>query len=214
MYLVHGWGGHRNQLGRFVAPLVAAGYQVVAFDALSHGESGPGTLGRRATLPEFADALTAVVAEFGPAHGIVAHSMGATATALAVLDGLSATRLAFIAPMADPMAQTHLFARFLGFGDRVHRAFIARLEKVAGRAMSSFDIPSRATGQTLPPLLVVHDERDREVGHVNGEALASAWPDAKLVSTNGLGHHRILTDADVLHEVVTFVTAPTPAVPC
>jgi pimeloyl-ACP methyl ester carboxylesterase len=213
VYLVHGWGGHRNQLSRFVAPLVAAGHRVVAFDAPSHGESGPGALGRRrATLPEFSDALTAVVAEFGPAHGIVAHSMGATATALAVLDGLAATRLVFIAPMADPMAQTHLFARYLGFGDRVHRAFIARLEQVAGRPMSSFAIPSRAVDRHLPPALVLHDQRDREVAHANGESLASAWPGATLVTTDGLGHHRILTDSDVVGEVITFVTAPTPAV--
>ncbi|MEJ2854053.1 MULTISPECIES: alpha/beta fold hydrolase [unclassified Saccharothrix] len=214
VYLVHGWGGHRNQLNRFVAPLVAAGYQVVTFDALSHGESGPGKLGRRqATLPEFSDALTAVVTNFGPAHGIIAHSMGATATALAVLDGLPATRLAFIAPMADPLAQTHLFASFLGFGTRVHRAFITRLEQIAGRPMSTFNIPSRATTQPLPPLVVIHDKGDREVDHTNGETLASAWPDAKLITTTGLGHHRILSDTNVLHEAVTFVTASTPAVP-
>jgi hypothetical protein len=63
VYLQHGWGGHRQQLGALVAPLVAAGYRVVAFDAPSHGESGPGPSGpRRTTAVEFADALAAVVA--------------------------------------------------------------------------------------------------------------------------------------------------------
>ncbi|HET9560049.1 MAG TPA: hypothetical protein VFS70_23170, partial [Actinomycetota bacterium] len=35
VYLVHGWGGWRWQLDAFVAPLVTAGFRVVAFDAPS-----------------------------------------------------------------------------------------------------------------------------------------------------------------------------------
>jgi hypothetical protein len=46
VYLVHGWGGWRGQLGAFVDPLLARGYRVVAFDAPSHGESAPGSFGR------------------------------------------------------------------------------------------------------------------------------------------------------------------------
>lgn len=208
VYLAHGWGGHRTQLAAFIDPLVQSGYQVVTFDALSHGDSAPGTLGpKRATLPEFSDALTAVVTHFGPAHSIVAHSMGATATALAVLDGLPATRLAFISPMADPLSQTHLFADFLGFGPRTHKAFLTRLEHIAGRPMSSFNIPTRTANRDLPPLLVVHDTKDTQVPHPNGEALTAAWPNATLITTTGLGHHRILTNAEVLHEVTSFVIA-------
>ncbi|XVV07619.1 alpha/beta fold hydrolase [Actinosynnema sp. CA-248983] len=208
VYLAHGWGGHRTQLARFIEPLVNSGHQVVTFDAPSHGESGPGSLGpKRATLPEFSDALTAVVTHFGPAHSIIAHSMGATAAALAVLDGLTASRLAFISPMADPLAQTHLFADFLGFGPRTHKAFLTRLEHIAGRPMSSFTIPTRTTGRDLPPLLIVHDAKDSQVPHPNGETLTAAWPNATLITTTGLGHHRILTNPEVVDEVVSFVNA-------
>ena len=37
--LAHGWEGRGSQLGAFVAPLVAAGRRVVAFDAPAHGGS-------------------------------------------------------------------------------------------------------------------------------------------------------------------------------
>ena len=43
--LVHGWGGWRGQLGRFVAPLVDAGHRVVAVDAPGHGDAGAGFMG-------------------------------------------------------------------------------------------------------------------------------------------------------------------------
>ncbi len=78
VYLVHGWGGWRWQLDPFVDPLVDAGFRVVAFDAPSHGGSGPGPEGPgRSNILEFADALAAVVAANGPAHAVVAHSLGA-----------------------------------------------------------------------------------------------------------------------------------------
>jgi len=35
--LVHGWGSRGARLGSFVAPLVAAGHSVIAFDAPGHG---------------------------------------------------------------------------------------------------------------------------------------------------------------------------------
>src|SRR5262245_31924667 len=54
--LAHGWGGRGGQLRAFVAPLVDAGFQVVAHDAPGHGASP----GRSASLPAFAAALAGV----------------------------------------------------------------------------------------------------------------------------------------------------------
>ncbi|HMI90586.1 MAG TPA: alpha/beta fold hydrolase, partial [Polyangiales bacterium] len=73
--LVHGWNGHSGQLTELVAPLVAAGRRVVAFDQPAHGRSS----GQRATLIDFAGAVRAVADAVGPLDAIVAHSLGATA---------------------------------------------------------------------------------------------------------------------------------------
>src|SRR5690349_4963423 len=40
--LAHGWGGYGAQMQPFVEPLVAAGHEVILFDALAHGESAHG----------------------------------------------------------------------------------------------------------------------------------------------------------------------------
>ncbi|MDP9208640.1 MAG: alpha/beta hydrolase, partial [Actinomycetota bacterium] len=45
VYLVHGWGGWRQQLDAFVEPLAGAGLRVVSFDGPSHGASDPGPEG-------------------------------------------------------------------------------------------------------------------------------------------------------------------------
>ncbi|GAB3136935.1 alpha/beta fold hydrolase [Micromonospora sonneratiae] len=208
VYLMHGWGGWRGQFSAFVAPLVDAGHRVIAFDAPSHGDSAPGAFGRgRGLLPEFVDALAAVIEVGGPAYTVIGHSLGGAATAIAVLDGLPADRLVLIAPMGDPMAYTRDFARTLGFDERIRTGFLRRLERRVGRQMSEFDIVVRAAGQQhLPPMLVVHDHADKEVRYTDGEALVAAWPGAELLPTSGLGHRRILRDPTTVDSVVRFLT--------
>ena len=70
VYLVHGWGGLGSQLASFVAPLTAAGFRVVLFDAPSHGASDPGPSGPGRTHGvEMGKALDAVAARFGELLG-------------------------------------------------------------------------------------------------------------------------------------------------
>ncbi|MFY1691701.1 alpha/beta hydrolase [Plantactinospora sp. WMMB782] len=216
VYLAHGWGGSAGQLHGFVPTLVAAGYRVVSWDALSHGRSGPGALGpHRATLAEFADVLAAVVRLHGPAHAVIAHSLGASATGVAVLDGLPVGRLVMIAPMADPLPYIRVFQRRLGIGPVVGQRLIAAMESLVGRPITDYDLLSRARRRAgLPPLLVIHDRRDREVDPADGAATADAWP-GRLYHTTGLGHGRILADPEVVRRAVDFVrqTGPDSALP-
>jgi pimeloyl-ACP methyl ester carboxylesterase len=205
VYLMHGWGGRRGQLDAFVEPLVHSGHRVVAIDAPSHGDSDTGAFGRRhGLLTEFIDTLTAVVKQCGPAHAVVAHSLGATATAIAILDGLPVERIVLIAPFADPIPYTVEFGQLFGFSERIRTGFLRRLERRVGRPMSDFDIPARLgeTEDDLPPVLVIHDREDKEVHHRDGAVLAAAWPGAEFLGTAGLGHRRILRDPHVIQRAI------------
>ena len=55
------------------------------------------------------------------------------------------------------------------------------------------------------PLLVIHDEDDSFVPLQFGQSIAAAWPGAKLVTTEGLGHRRILRAAHVNDLAVGFI---------
>lgn len=207
VYLVHGWGGESSQLNAFVEPLLAEGLRVVTFDALSHGGSEPGRLGpRRTTIPELADALTAVVAAQGRAHAVIAHSLGAAATFFAMRHGLSVGRLVFLAPMTQPDPYTILFSAMLGFGERIRAGMRERVANRVGVPWSDFDMPSRVGQFESPPaLLLVHDPRDRETRYADSIMLQKAWPGARLRTVKGRGHWRILRDEEVVHDAVAFV---------
>ncbi|MFE6234612.1 alpha/beta fold hydrolase [Cellulosimicrobium sp. NPDC057862] len=214
VYLAHGWGGWRGQLGAFVEPLRAAGYRVVAFDAPSHGDAGPGRLGpRRSTMPELADALAAVVREHGDATAVVAHSLGTATTVLAVRDGLPAERLVLVAAIADVLGELDGFADLLGLSRPTRELLCSLLSDVAGRPLAELDVRDTLRTHPVPPALVVHDRADKEVPYPVGAALAAAWPEGELLTTEGLGHHRLLRDPGVVRAVVDYVTPVHPHEP-
>jgi pimeloyl-ACP methyl ester carboxylesterase len=208
VYLLHGWGGYRGQLGAFVEPLTSAGFRVVAVDALGHGESGPGRYGRgRALMPDFIAALEAAIAHYGPAHGVIAHSLGASATAIAVLDGLPVNRLVLIAPVSNAMSGIDIFARTAGVGPRVRAKMPRRIQRLARIPVEHFDVVTRsAERDELPPVLVIHDTGDRRVPFDLGVLVATAWPGARLEPTEGLGHLRILQHPEVTKSAAGFLT--------
>jgi pimeloyl-ACP methyl ester carboxylesterase len=203
VYLLHGWGGRGGRLYAFARPLLAAGCSVVTFDAPGHGHSS----GRRSSMPQFARALQAVVAVHGPVHGIVAHSMGASATALAIAQGLPVRRAVFLGPAADPGAFARAFASLFGFTRDAMARMRRRTERRLRFRWDQLSVPAMARElRAAPPLLVVHDREDAIVAWAEGAAIAGAWPGAELVTTNGLGHRGVVKDPAIVAQAVTFLT--------
>ncbi len=210
VYLVHGWGGCRAHLGVFVKPLVESGHRVIAFDLPSHNESDPGDLAPgRTTIVECAEAVGAFVRAHGPARGIVAHSLGAKAAALAVARGMPAERLVFLAPMGDFSLYLDLFADRHGFGPRIRSGLHRRLDRRLNMPLFDTDICAVATGiDNPPPLLVVHDPDDPDSPYAMSEKIVGVWPGASLVTTRGLGrlaHYRILRHRPAIRAGVDFI---------
>jgi pimeloyl-ACP methyl ester carboxylesterase len=202
--LVHGWGGHAGRLTKFVAPLLDAGFSVVAFDSLAHGNSP----GKQASLPDFAEGIRALDAQEGPFVAVIGHSMGAAGAGLAIRDGWAVKRAVFLAPPADPEEFTRRFARSLWIPPDVRDAMKRRL--LARYSTRWRDLKLIACAPAVPvPLLIFHDERGHKVPLRDRDAILLAWRQATIVHTRGLGHHRILRDPAVIRGAVAFVAAGT-----
>ncbi len=197
--LVHGWGGRGGQMTSLVPAVVAAGLSAVAFDGPAHGASS----GRAASVPHFADAVAAVAAHTGARAGL-GHSMGAAGVALAMIRGLPLEAAVLVAPPRSPDGFVAGFSRAMGLGPRAEARLRAQLARRLGIDPAALDLPRMSAGMEAP-LLVLHDRDDREVPWAHGAAIAAAWRGARLVTTSGLGHRRILRDGLVAGEAAAFL---------
>lgn len=207
-YVVHGWGGWWQQLGSLVQPLVDEGLCVVAFDAPSHGDSGPGERGRRTTtFLEMAEALASVEREFGRPTVVIAHSAGALATMIALSEPLPEA-LAFISTPATVGGMVATFSRTLGVGPRSAAVMRRLAEHRIGHPMDDFDLLTLAARHPrLPRLLLVHDADDPEAPASGAISVSNAWHDSRLVLTRTLGHRRPLWDPAVVKQVTEFAAS-------
>lgn len=203
--LLHGLGGSASQMYAFVQPLVAAGFEVVALDAPAHGESG----GSWIAIPRYGAAIAQLAEHEGPMHALIAHSLGAPAATFALRLGLQTERMVFVGAPADAFVYFILWARSLGLPGRLTARVRAEIEARAGYPMELLN--AERMGDVLrAPLLVIHDREDREVPWHDGERVRRSARDGRMLTTTGLGHRRILHDAQVVQAAVEFIGSPQP----
>ncbi len=203
--LVHGWGGHAGRLSRFVAPLTEAGFSVIAFDAPGHGASE----GRRCSVSDFIGAVLAVAQDSGNVVGLIGHSLGAAACVLAMREGLRVRAAVLLAPLSDPEKYAGRFASICRMPGPVCDSMKIRLAARHGVAWEKLRVVELAPS-TPGPLLIFHDRRDAKVPLGDGRAIAASWPGARLVTTQGLGHHKILRSAEIIGGTVSFLLPSLP----
>lgn len=198
--LAHGWGGRAVQLRGFVRPLLASGYRVIAYDQPAHGLSE----GQLSGLPDFAGALAAIARQHGGVKAVVAHSLGATAGALAIARGLVVERIVLVSPPSDLVGYSRSFARWHWLPEPIRAAMQTAIEERYGLRWSELEL-DRLAPRLAAKALVVHDSGDRTVPYAQGERFARAWTGARLLETRGLGHRRVLEAPLVIAAGVEFL---------
>lgn len=199
--LVHGWSGRGSQLLHFIEPLVAAGFSVVAFDAPAHGFSS----GRYSSLVHFEKAIREIDNHIGPFYGAVCHSMGGSATLLAMKSGLRLERAVLVGSPAHLNRAADHFAQQFAVGEEVLKRMRSRIERLFSINWDDFSISAHYPPRT--ELLVIHDRGDREVPFHDAEQIAAWATNARLIATEGLGHRRILQMPNIVDAVGTFISA-------
>jgi pimeloyl-ACP methyl ester carboxylesterase len=201
--MVHGWGARATQMGRMIPALVSRGYRVVAFDAPAHGQSS----GHTTNHIHFAGAVKAVADEVGEINSLIAHSFGVAATLLACRDwGVTAKRQIYISSFSHCIWFTEAFGKYLRIrADIVSCMRDMMVTRYSGRFVWSQLSVSDMLQDTNMSTLLIHDRNDNEIPYMHFQQLSSAKPQAETLTTNGLGHHYLLRNAEVINKVVKFI---------
>jgi len=199
--LVHGWGGRGGQLASLVEPLRAAGFSPVVIDGPGHGRSS----GRLASVPLFAEAIEHTARHLGGVRAVVGHSMGAASGAFALSRGLELDALVLIGAPRSPRLFLDGLSELLRLRPPVREAVAERLRRRFGVKVEDLELDLLAAGFSRTAALVVHDRDDASVPWSDGAAIAEAWPGGRMLTTEGLGHHRILRAPHVADAVAGFL---------
>lgn len=198
--LAHGWSSFGLRFLPWVARLRAQGLAVVTFDQPGHGHSS----GKLCTLPEFIATIRAIGARYGNAALAVGHSLGGAAVTLAQDEAWRAEQLILVAPAADMKAAARRFFRFVHLAGYLREPFYAWLHRRTGVHIDELRV-ERKLPMLGQPALIVHDLDDADVPWAEGERYARLWPGARLYTTEGLGHRRVLDAPEVIDAALAFM---------
>lgn len=199
--LVHGWNGRGLQLNRFIDPLLNAGYQVVCFDAPAHGQ----TSGQATHLLEISDVIQTICEQQGPFHAAIAHSFGVACLSAAIHNGASIPTIISISSPGGLSKLIQRYCAYMKIPNCAEQRLLERLERRVGKTLWKTFADNYPLNENAYRSLVIHDKEDQLVDWHESEQLASCWPNAELILTEGLGHRRILLDPFTVSTVVSFI---------
>ncbi len=196
--MVHGWQGHSGHFRSLGDRLVDDGFTVITFDMPAHGE----TSGRLTSLVEFMETVRLVAEFVGPIHGIVAHSLGATATALALARGLPVENVTLVAPMISFDFALDEFSKILHLDPALREAAAQGTEQRLGLNRTEADLKTLK----LPALdmLLFHDRDDERTPFEHSTELARLWKNVEFYPTDGYGHREVLNAPEVGASISQF----------
>jgi pimeloyl-ACP methyl ester carboxylesterase len=204
--LVHGWRGRASQFSPLVRELVHEGFHVVSFDAPAHGDSP----GRRTDIRDWLAAIQGLQAMHGRFRAIIGHSFGGLAALTAARDGVTTASVATIAGAGTPAAFLAEFGDAMALDEPTRAAFEAAFRRRIGESASSLERRYDAIAHPLADgidLLIAHDEQDRQLRPEWSQRLFETHSErARLVTTSGFGHARILAADPVLDAIVGLVS--------
>ncbi len=207
--MMHGWSGSGVQFRRLIPGLVAAGYQVAAFDAPAHG-SNPG---KHTHLLEFSDSLVAIQQQIGPVDTVMAHSLGGMAAVVAVQRGLSVRQMVLFGPHLDVQKMYQSYSDLLNLNPKLSQRFRDKIGEKMAEIFQVDDVwglltPANLLAQNDFQGLLIYDNEDDEIPQDQFKAVARHWRDCRVLETEGLGHHQILKDETVIESVIAFMGRP------
>lgn len=198
--LVHGWSGRGTQLFKIADALLKEGYATVSFDAPAHGKSP----GNSSIMLEFIASIFELEKQYGPFEVAIGHSLGGMAVLNAAKSGFKTDKIIVIGSGDIVHDIIDDFIKKLQLKPEISLKLRAHFENKYNEAMDNYSA-FKAAEAIEKPILVVHDENDYEVPVKAGINIHQHVKNGELMITKGLGHRKILGDANVIYKIIEFI---------
>ncbi|WP_445738079.1 alpha/beta hydrolase [Mariniflexile sp.] len=198
--LVHGWESNAFRWKDLIEILKSEHYNIMAIDAPAHGDSGSKIF--NAVL--YSECIYAVIKQFDPSV-VIGHSIGGTASALAINNHTLATeKLILLGAPSNFDEVIDNYVKIMGYNKKVIKAINNYYLKHFGYfpefyTVENFSKNIHAKG------LIIHDKKDRIISYKDALHISKYYKNSKLIKTVGLGHG--LKNETVYNHILEFLNA-------
>jgi pimeloyl-ACP methyl ester carboxylesterase len=199
--LVHGWESNTFRWRNLIKKLREADFNIIAFDAPSHGYSS----GKHLYVPLYEEAVNHMVEKYSPKH-LIGHSVGGM-TILYNQYKNPSSHVEKMVTIGSPSEFHEIIAHFqniLKFNNRVMKHLDAYVHNRFGFKIDEFSTSKFAQSISKKGLLF-HDKFDKIAPYHASEAVNKNWKGSKLISTEGLGHS--MHQDNINDQIVSFLEA-------
>lgn len=194
--LVHGWAGSAWSMSAIAKQLLAKNLRVVLADLPAHGFSP----GKDTNIVEVSSVIQKLAAQEEHLLAVVSHSFGAACSGHAIKSGITPDHFISI---GAPTSMEFIFDNFcstIGASDKIKQALIDHVEAILKAPYESESLTSIAS-QFKAQGMIIHDLNDRLVPYQQAQDFAAVWTDARLITTEKLGHNRMLINKNVIETI-------------
>lgn len=201
LLICHGFDSFSYRFEDYVTRFLQLGYRVLAFDAPGHGISD----GKKLNIVEYKQIILDIIHRFGPVNGILSHSIGALAVALAAEELQQPDlKLTLIAPASELSRAVHQFNHIFQLSPATHAAFVTRLEAAGGHPVQWFSV-NRIVQHLQQPVMWLHDTEDKICPFADtADTRLKHLPHVTFVQTTGWGHSQIYREQSVQQQIADF----------
>lgn len=198
--LVHGWSGRGTQLYQIADKVLENKMMVISFDGPAHGLSS----GKKTTMVDFIKTIQQIDKEYGPFEAAIGHSFGAMSLLNSISEGLKINKLAVIGADNSISEVLKSFIEKIELKPKIAIKLESFYNKKLGINMAEHSSQIAAKNVDIPTL-VIHDSEDKFVPVSSAIAIRQNLKKGELLITNGLGHHKIFKDKQIIKRIIDFI---------
>ena len=197
--LVHGWESNTFRWRNLIQKLREADFNIIAFDAPSHGHSS----GKLLYVPLYEEAVHHMINTYNPKY-VIGHSVGGMTLMYNEYKNPN-PKVDKIVTIGSPSEFHEIMDQFQNitkFSDRFMGHLDTYIFKRFGFHIREFSTSEFAKSNTKKGLLF-HDRLDAIAPYHASEKVHRGWKNSTLVSTEGLGHS--MHQEDVNNQIIEFL---------